>query len=132
MLDSIGSYVLWLDRYQVARRNITNQEQIIDSLRRITFKVIKAYANQNISEILALYSKADYIIGSYGAMFVNTIFASKTSTIMEICPESRKVHQMLKISNPARNHILTFWNCDENCIISIEPSQMIDSMKALD
>jgi len=131
MLDSIGSYVLWLDRSLVARRSISNQDEIIDSLRRIGYKVIMARGNESFSEMLALYSKAEYIIGSHGAMFVNTIFASEDSKIIEICPESRRVSNMLRMSKPARNHVLTFWNSDEDCNISIEPSQMIDLMKAL-
>ena len=76
---------IYIDRgdSKVKNRQIVNEEEIKEYLKKKNFKFIKL-SNCSFKKQIKLFSKAKCVIGLHGAGFVNIIFCKKGTKIVEL------------------------------------------------
>lgn len=109
---SNGGFALFLDRSSIGSRNISNIDEVLRILRGNYEQVIRFTGSEAVHEMLFLFSNAKLIVGAHGAMFVNTVFASEKARILEFCPNTRRVENMVRMCKPSLDHY--FIPCEAN------------------
>jgi hypothetical protein len=117
---SSSGFVLFLDRSSVGSRNISNIDEVLRILQENFSQVIRFTGSEAVHEMLFLFSNAKLIVGAHGAMFVNTVFASEKARILEFCPNTRRVENMVRMCKPALDHYFIPCEADSSGSITID------------
>jgi hypothetical protein len=113
-------FALFLDRSSVGTRNIANIEEVLKILKGQFSQVITFTGRESVHEMLYLFSNARVIIGAHGAMFVNTVFCNPSAKIIEFCPSSRNVSNMVRMCKPSLDHLFVLCEADSTGAIAID------------
>lgn len=125
--SEVSNYVLFLDRGSVGTRDVINKKELLDCLS-LKFNLIRFTGSESLGLAIDLFSKARYVVGVHGAMFVNTIFCSKDCKIIEMIPSGRRVVNMLRMNKSALNHVGLVFDSDSNHQFSVNPQLIIDEL----
>jgi capsular polysaccharide biosynthesis protein len=81
--DPVSRRRLYLSRRKAPSRNLVNEKEILDILRRLGFQPFYA-EDHSIRETAAVFSAADSIIGVHGSGFANLAFCSPGTKVVDI------------------------------------------------
>jgi capsular polysaccharide biosynthesis protein len=98
--DSTGPRRLYVSR--ASRRRIVNHDEVLATLERHGFSEVSA-EGLSVSEQIALFARAEAVIGVHGAGLTNAVFSSPGALLIELQPERREGLQLL------------FWNVAAVC-----------------
>lgn len=117
-------YILFLDRSGVGTRDIINKNELLDFLsKRFEIKIFTG--SEKVDEMLNIFNKAKYVLGVHGAMFVNTIFCSPETKIIELIPSTRVVVNMLQMNKFAKNHVGLILEANNEHAINVDPKLIL-------
>jgi Glycosyltransferase 61 len=120
---------LYLSR-PIGKRGLIEDNLLIDMLEDKGYYVLTLKGSEPLALIIGLFQNADLIIGAHGSMFLNTIFASASSKIIELCPSTRMCYNFPRIPKKARDHLLIKCNSTpfHDVIFDQELSSVVDGL----
>ena len=74
---------LYISRKKAGRREIVNENELIDYLLIYGFEIIYC-EEMAVAEQVSLFSEATFIIGSHGSAFTNLVFCQPNTTVVDI------------------------------------------------
>ena len=78
---------LYVSRNDADRRNITDEEALIDALSPLGFEKIVP-GKLSVSEQAAAFASAEVIVGAHGSSLANLVFCQPTTTVVELFPHN--------------------------------------------
>ena len=81
---------IYISREDSSSRKIINEDELVNSLKKINFKVV-FLSKLNIFEQINLFKNAKIITGYHGAGFVNLVFSKPATKVIELFPNSKHV-----------------------------------------
>lgn len=111
---------IYLDRNTVKNnaRGVTNNNELKSFLLSKGFTIVNG--SEPLKTIYDLFSSAEYIIGSHGSLFANTIFCNEKAKIYEFCPATREDHSFETKYKKANDYNYYLIDCDDNFNIEID------------
>ena len=85
--DSTGARRLYVKR--TSRRRIVNEDEVLVTLERHGFSEV-SNEGLSVSEQIALFAKAEAVIGVHGAGLANAVFSPPGTLLIELQPETRE------------------------------------------
>lgn len=116
---------LYLSRNHIGKRGVVNDDEVKEFLiEKFGFKVLEG--NETLPEIISLFSRAKFVVGPHGSIFVNTIFCGENCRIFEFCPSNRPDFSFKNKFKLAKsyNHILV--DADREFNIEIDLNFLAD------
>jgi hypothetical protein len=123
---------LYISRRGSKLRQIINEDELIDGLKRLNFTVLQANWN-NHPEQLAAFTNARVIVGVHGAGLSNIIFSAPGTRVVELFPNNHRKTSMLHLSAEHDLEHQPFFGSDEgsNQAFSVDVARLLAQVRNL-
>jgi hypothetical protein len=117
-------YRLYLSRNGVRSdsRQVVNEEEVLGFLKPKGFIVVTG--DEDLGEIIRLFSSAEIVVGPHGSLFANTIYCQETCRVVEFCPSNRIDKSIQLKHKRAKFYEQYLEDADENFNINIQVERL--------
>jgi capsular polysaccharide biosynthesis protein len=102
---------VYISRSRAAKRNIRNEEEVIDVLRGFDFKIVHA-EEHTFAEQVKINSDARYLVSNHGAGLTNMLFMSPGTSVLELRHRTDRVNNCYFTMASALNLNYFYQTCE--------------------